>query len=153
MELTPYLDLMLWAGACIVLVVSEIFTAGFFFMFFAVGAGAAVLVSLFTHNWMIQSAIFLAVSILSLIYAKPLLKTTLNITDEPTLNSNEKALIGTEALVLETVEKHEGRVKVAHTGETWSAFIHPDSEQDSLAEGEEGIIVNVDGAKLAIRSK
>ncbi len=142
--------LIIWLGAAIVLGTIEIFTVGFFFLFFAVGALVAGLVSLFTDSVIIQTLVFIVVSMLLVFQARPILRKTLNIGDKPLKESNVAALIGAEVLVTETVGKYHGKVKVIHTGEIWTAYLAGAEENDTLQAGSAGTVSQVDGAKLAI---
>lgn len=142
-----------WLGLAIVFGTLEILSAGFFFIFFAGGALIAALLSIWVDSVMIQSVVFVVVSLLNLALARPLLKKTLQIGDRPPQESAVSALIGAEILVTETVDKYQGKAKVIHTGEIWSAYMAPGFENTVLEAGQPGEIVKVDGAKLAIRPK
>ncbi|MBX2860092.1 MAG: NfeD family protein [Vampirovibrio sp.] len=146
-------DIIGWVIAAIVFSVVEIFTAGFFVMFFAIGAAIAAITAVFTHNIGIQTAVFLVTSLLMVIFARPLVRSTFNISDTLIKDSNVDALIGCEVEVLSPVKKHQGRVKVLHTGESWSACLDHSMELDELPVGSEGVITSLDGVKLMIRPK
>ncbi|MGE0200807.1 MAG: NfeD family protein [Candidatus Melainabacteria bacterium] len=137
-----------WVATSIALVVAEIFTVGFFFFFFAVGAAAAAISTFLTSSWVIHTVIFIVVSAVSLFYARPILRQSFNITDQPQHRSNVDALTGERILVLETVTRYGGKVRLMHTGEVWTAY-RPDGEED-LPEGSEACVFRVDGAKLVI---
>lgn len=153
MEMTPFIDSLLWLGATILFVVVEIFTVGFFFMFFAFGSAAAALTALISHNMLLQGVVFVIVSALALLYARPIVKNMFGVGSTPPFKSNSDALIGQEVLVLETVKKHEGRVKLVHAGEIWTAYLDADAGVDSLDVDQEALISQVNGAKLAIKPK
>ncbi|MEB3287031.1 MAG: NfeD family protein [Vampirovibrionales bacterium] len=147
-------SVLLWVGLAVMLSVLEIFTAGFFCMFFALGALlAACLAWVIPLDYGLQGLVFVIGSLLSLLWIRPFLKKTLNITDKPLQDSNVQALIGQVVLVLEPVEKYSGQVKVIHTGEVWSAYLCSENNTDVLAPGQEGVITRVDGAKLAVSPK
>jgi membrane protein implicated in regulation of membrane protease activity len=131
----------------------ELATSGFFFIFFAGGALTAAAVAMGIHSPLIQTGVFLADSIALTLFARPVLRKALNVGDRPAKASNVHALIGKEVLVLETVDKYVGKVKVVHTGEVWSAYLAQPAEDDTLEINLQGEIVHVDGAKLAIRPK
>ncbi len=146
-------DVLFWITAGIVLLAIEITTVGFFCLFFAIGAFATASIAYFVQDISTQVVLFAAISLMTFGFARPILKKALNISEKLKQESNIQALIGKPALVLETVHRHGGRVKVTHTGEVWSAFLHESSEQLGLQPDSEVMIVNVDGAKLAIREK
>ena len=62
----------LWAVLLAVFVVVELATANLVTVWFAVGALAALIASLFTHNLLWQALVFLLVSLVALIATKPL---------------------------------------------------------------------------------
>ena len=62
----------LWAVLLAVFVVVELATANLVTVWFAVGALAALVASLFTHNLLWQALVFLLVSLVALIATKPL---------------------------------------------------------------------------------
>jgi len=146
-------NVMVWGALALLFLVIEVLTHGFFFMFFAIGAAIAAGVALLTPSLGVQAGLFVAVSLLTCIFVRPILKRALNLSDKPRVLSNVDALPGEPVLALEGVTRHQGRVKVVHTGEVWSAYMDDSVTSESLSEGQEGVVVKVDGAKLAIRPK
>lgn len=145
------LDLMIWLGIAVICGILEIFTAGFFFLFLAGGALVTAVVALFTDSWLIQGLVFAVSSLLLIVYARPLVRRTLNIPDKPRYESNVDALVGQEILVLERVDRYHGRVRLVGTGEIWTAYMSEGaSEDEALEEGSIGVVMRVDGAKLAV---
>ncbi|HEY9686725.1 MAG TPA: NfeD family protein [Coleofasciculaceae cyanobacterium] len=145
--------LVIWLGLALLFGIIELLTVGFFFVFFAVGAFVAGLVSLVLPSVPGQILVFLVVSMVSVFFARPLLKNTLNVGDRPAKESNAAALVGTEVLVLEDVDKYQGRVKVVHNGEVWTAYLAEPQEGEVLSADSPGLVVQVDGSKLAVRPK
>lgn len=64
---------LLWAAALIVFLVIEAATANLVTIWFAVGALAALLVSLIFPSFLLQALVFAAVSVLALVITRPLL--------------------------------------------------------------------------------
>lgn len=149
MEALP-MDLVLWLAVAVVCGLLEIFTAGFFFLFLAGGALVTAFASLFAPSLLTQGVIFAVASLLLILYARPILKRTINISDKPRFESNVDALVGQEVLVLERVNRYQGRVKVLGTGEVWTAYMSDAGEDLVLEEGSAGVVMRVDGAKLAV---
>lgn len=147
------MPVMLWLVLAVALALVEIFTAGFFCIFFAEGALISAAVAWFLPNdTSLQVICFFVGAILNLVFLRPVLKKALKISDKPIRDSNVQALIGKPAIVLEPVEKFSGKVKVLHTGEVWSAFLS-DESLEPLVVGGEVVIKRVDGAKLAVEPK
>ncbi len=63
-----------WAAALVVLLVIEGATTNLVTIWFAVGALAALLLSLFCESFLWQALVFAVVSILALLFTRPLLK-------------------------------------------------------------------------------
>lgn len=151
--MNPQVLVALWVGLAILFGLIELATSGFFFIFFAGGALTAALVAVWVPSPIIQTGIFLADSITLIVFARPVLRNALKVGDRPAKASNVQALLDKEVLVLETADKYNGKVKVVHTGEVWSAYLWQPADGDILEAGSQGEVVQVDGAKLAIRPK
>lgn len=149
MELGLSQGMLTWIVIALLLAIIEVVTVGFFFCFFAIGALVTAVATLFITGVVPQTVIFVLSSLLLVFMARPLLKKTFNVRSRPTVDSNISALLNTTVYVLEDVDKYKGKVKVAHTGEAWSAYL-ADENGATLPVGEEGTILKVDGAKLAI---
>jgi membrane protein implicated in regulation of membrane protease activity len=142
-------EMLAWVVIALLLAIIEVFTVGFFFCFFAIGALVTAVATLFVTGVVPQTVIFVLTSLLLVFMARPLLKKTFNVRSRPTVDSNISALLNTTVFVLEDVDKYKGKVKVTHTGEVWSAYL-ADEKGTTILAGEEAVILKVDGAKLAI---
>lgn len=140
----------IWIGIAILLGIFEVFTAGFFFAFFAFGALVAALVSLWAVSPLWTTLVFVVASLLFVAFARPIFRKTLKIGDQPKFTSNVSALIGVDVLVLEPVDQFQGKVKVVSTGEVWSAYQEADQ---TLPPNSIATIDRVDGAKLVVKPK
>jgi membrane protein implicated in regulation of membrane protease activity len=149
MELGLSQGMLTWIVIALLLAIIEVVTVGFFFCFFAIGALVTAVATLFVTGVMPQTVIFVLTSLLLVFMARPLLKKTFNVRSRPSVDSNISALLNTTVYVLEDTDKYKGKVKVAHTGEVWSAYL-ADEKGATLTAGEEATILKVDGAKLAI---
>src|SRR5690606_15455054 len=122
------------------LVVLELLTAGFFSLFFAVGALVAACVAwVFPDDFNLQLWVFLLSSVGCFIIGRPALKNMFGVGDKPPVPSNVDALIGQEVLALEPVTRIHGRVKVLHTGEVWSAILDGAEGDNALPPDSAGI--------------
>lgn len=136
----------LWIVVGIVLVIVEIFTAGFFALWFAIGAFAAALASWLGMGGIWQIFILAAVSAALLVASRTIFQKFLYKDKE--VKSNVDALVGRDALVIEGIpdDLTTGRVKVG--GENWSAVIE---EKSPVAENERVKVVAVKGNKLVVK--
>lgn len=135
-----------WLIIFVVLVVIELLTVGLVSIWFAAGALVTFIISYFTNNIFIQIPIFIAVSIISLIATRPIIKKhfTSNI-----VKTNVNKLIGETAIVLEDLSKtNMGKVKV--DGQIWSAI---NNEKGKILKDSEVEILSIEGVKLIVRKK
>ena len=104
--------------------VAEIITVGFLVFWFGVGALIAMIVSFFTSNIIIQTAVFILSSSILLFATKPFVKKFVDV--KPT-KTNAFSIIGKKALVIKEINSHSvGQIKI--NGEVWSA----ESENDEI---------------------
>ncbi len=149
-EASGLLDLMkkwhLWLAVGIVLVIVEIFTAGFFALWFAIGAFAAALAAWAGLSNIWQVFILAAVSAALLVASRTIFQKFLYKDKE--VRSNVDALVGKDAVVLEGIpdDLTTGRVRVG--GENWSAVI---KEKTPVVEKERVKVVAVKGNRLVVK--
>jgi membrane protein implicated in regulation of membrane protease activity len=135
----------LWLLAAIVLIVVEIFTAGFLTGFLAIGALAAMVLSLFTSSTGLQIICFSLVSLVAVLVGRPVLQKYFNVNKEVKL-SNVDAMIGKTGIVTKEINAFEtGLVKIS--GDTWTAI----SSDDTPVPADTRIVVKgIDGVKLSV---
>lgn len=124
--------------------IGEIITVGFLVFWFGVGALIAMMVSFFTSNIILQTAVFVISSAILLFATKPFVKKFVDV--KPT-NTNAYSIIGKKALVIKEINSHSvGQIKIK--GEVWSA----ESEDDeTISEGSEVEIVQIKGVKAIVK--
>lgn len=122
----------------------EIATVALVSIWFAVGAFAALIATFFTGNVLIQSAVFVVVSVIALLLTRPIMKKFKLGKFEPT---NVDRLIGKQAEVIKEISSAEyGEVKIF--GEVWMA-----SSSHKIPVGSKVIIEKIDGAKLVVKKE
>jgi membrane protein implicated in regulation of membrane protease activity len=131
--------------AGLALLILELFTTTFFLMWIAAAALLTALLSLFVPLAWLQWIVFAAVSVLLLIVTRPLSRSLHN---RATVPSNVDALMGQEAMVLETINEaaNSGRVRVR--SDEWRA-----RGSGVIPQGETVIVTGVAGATLLVRPK
>ncbi|MEI7543757.1 MAG: NfeD family protein [Mycobacteriaceae bacterium] len=92
----------------------------------------------------VDGAVFLVVSVLLLVGVRPVLRRRL--TSGPGLPEPVKALEGKNAVVLEPVSRHQGRIKL--DGEVWTA--RPFTDDDVYQPGEQVTVMHIDGATAVV---
>ena len=134
----------IWLILMIVFVGVELSTVSLTSIWFALGSLAALISSLFHAPMWLQIAWFFAVSILSLLLTRPLVKNYLNSKTQPT---NADMVIGESCVVLDPISNlsETGSVKVG--GKVWTAR----SEDGTVfAPGERVTAVRIEGVKLIV---
>src|SRR5262245_1619659 len=81
------------------------------FVMFGGGAAAASIAAALGANVVVQGLVAIAVSIALLAGLRPVIRRHMDITPPAIMNSD--ALVGREAVVLATVNAHDGRVRLA----------------------------------------
>jgi membrane protein implicated in regulation of membrane protease activity len=136
---------LIWIIIAVALAVIEGFTLGLVTIWFTIGAAAAAVVSLAGGDLAIQIIVFFAVSIVLLIFTRPILVKKLKVGRE---KNNIELLEGKIALVTETIEPFgSGLVKV--NGVIWTAV--GEGTEFSAASGSEVEIIRVEGVKLIVK--
>ena len=106
-----------WIGIAVLLSVVELMSLDLVLLMFAIGAlGAAVVAGLGGPLWL-AILVFAVVSVAFLFFVRPPLVQRLHA--GPTLQTGHQNLVGRDALVIEPVDSHSGRIQLA--SEIWSA--------------------------------
>lgn len=139
----PWQIWLIIAGICLII---EIATVGFLVFWFAVAALITCLLSLFIHNAIIQTAIFVVLSALLIFLTRPFAN---KIGKKDKVVTNSSSLIGKEGTVLKDITFNSatlGQVKV--NGDVWSAV----TEEDYGIIPAKSIvrILKIDGVKLVV---
>ena len=128
---------IVWLVVCVLFAVSEAMTAGLVTIWFALGAFVASIVSIFTDNFLVQLTVFVVVSVISLVYTKPL------------FNKYAESLIGDRAVVTVAIERNKrGRDDV--TGQDWAATTRDGKE---IKVGQEVLVVGISGVALIVEER
>ena len=87
------------AGICLIV---EIMTVGFLIFWFAIGSILAMVVSFFTSNIIIQTAVFVISSTILIFATKPFVKKFMNSKNE--IKTNVYSSIGRTAIVTKSID-------------------------------------------------
>jgi membrane protein implicated in regulation of membrane protease activity len=135
---------LIWLIAALALAGAEALTGDLFLLMLSGGALAAVASSLLVDNIVVDGVVFLVVSIMLLVVVRPALRR--RFTSGEGLPEPAKALEGKSALVLGTVARHEGQVKLE--GEVWTA--RPLNDDDVYEVGDHVTVMRIDGATAVV---
>jgi membrane protein implicated in regulation of membrane protease activity len=132
----------LWTIFAIVMGIGEIFTAGFFLLPFAIGAGAAAILAWANAAVIAQWLVFFGVSIFSLAYLRRFI-TRQDEGDQPRIGANR--WIGLEGIVISDIDPSSGSGMVRVESEEWRAIA-----PQPIATGQGIIVTDVRGARLVV---
>ncbi len=135
---------MIWTLVAVALAVGEIFTLSFFLAPVAVAAVFAGAVALAGGGVELQVEVFVLASIASLAFIRPIVRRHLHM--PPQLRTGTAALVGSTAVVLERVDGHDGRIRLA--GEVWSARAYDDTQAHEP--GERVTVLEIQGATALV---
>lgn len=137
-----------WLGAFGVLLLIEILTLGLTTIWFAVGALAAFLLTLVNASLAIQIVVFIIVSMVMLIFTRPIMTKYLN---KKTTKTNAESLVGRRARVLIPINnlKSEGQVMV--NGMEWTS--RSTKDEVTFQKDEMVHIVGISGVKLIVEKE
>lgn len=136
---------IIWLVVFVALIVFEAMTMGLFTIWFAGGALAAFLVSLFADNWIVQMVVFLIVSFLLLYFTRPVAMRRFN---SKRLKTNVEDISGREVRVTERIDNFNGTGTAVLNGLEWSARSADDSVV--IEAGARVLVKEVRGVKLIV---
>ncbi len=137
-------DTVLWLILLIVFIIAEAATSTLISIWFAAGALAAMLVAfLDVPGWM-QILIFLAVSGIVLLCAKPLIEKSVN---QKTIKTNADRVIGAIGTVTQDIDNLAAMGLVSVLGQSWSAR---SADGSTIPIGTKILVKEIDGVKLIV---
>ncbi|HIE34375.1 MAG TPA: NfeD family protein [Candidatus Altiarchaeales archaeon] len=133
-----------WLGVAIIFFIGEMFTEGFFLLWFGIGALFSAIIAFFgiTDN-VTQWVVFLIVSSVLVLLTRRFAK---KITKKPPREAAVDALVGKEAKVIETIDldNDTGRIKIK--GDEWRA-----EADEVIPEGEKVQIIRIEGTHVIVK--
>ena len=132
----------LWAGLAVAFLVLEGCTVAMVSLWFAIGAAAALILSLLGAAFWLQVLGFLAVSGLLLALLRPMMRKYVK-----TTKTNVDSVLGTEGLVTESIDNvaYQGQVKLGAM--TWTAR---STSGAPISTGTQVVVDRVEGVKLFV---
>ena len=144
-------DWLIWFLAAIALLVSEMFTAGFWLACLAVGAAVAGVVALIPGlGPAVQGLVFAASSLLSIAALRPRLMHSFQLGPGTDLRTGVDALLGKTGIVTERIEPSTGTGRVKVEGEDWRGA---SSDATVLEPGTRVTVIQVDGTTLMVEKE
>ena len=145
LNISPAMLNLIWLGLFILLLVIEIITVGLTTIWFAAGALAALAANVMGADLIIQIIIFLAVSVVLLIFTRPWAEKHLN---RKRVRTNYEREIGKVIRITEKVDNLNQTGKSVVDGQEWTVRSRNDS--DIFEAGALARVVAVSGVKLIV---
>lgn len=137
-------SLLFWTIACIFFLVVEGLTRGLTTIWFSAGSFAAIISVPLGAGVIVQFVVFLAVSLLLLIFTRKIFIQKLQTGHEKT---NVNALIGVKAVLTKDIKAFEvGKINL--NGQEWSAVCEDRGME--LAAGTEVLVIRIEGVKAVV---
>lgn len=139
--------LIFWVAMLVIMIVVEAVTAQMVTIWFAAGAAAALVSEFLGAEVWLQWIIFVAVSAVTLVATRPLVKKLTQTKVQPT---NADRFIGQTAVVVEDIDNIESKGQVKVGGTVWSAR---SSDGTVFRKNEQVTVERIDGVKLIVKTK
>jgi len=148
MDITSFAWIV-WLVLILIFVIIEMLTFDFVFLMIAIGSLGGLLSGLFGAPWWLQLIIAAILSIILIFFIRPPLLHALKRGGDPA-KSNVDRLIGMGGIVVSTVTRTTGLVKL-QVGETWTARLATASgTPPELVPGEHVVVVSIEGATAVV---
>lgn len=134
-----------WIAAMVGFLILEAIIPGLVSVWFAIGSLSAIIAAALDAPVWIQLAVFAAVSVVTLLATRPLVKKYINSRTTPT---NADAIIGLECIVTEDVDNIRGTGAANVGGRVWTARSTDDDV--IISSGSRAVIKNIAGVKIII---
>lgn len=140
--------LFVWLLMLIVFIIIEFATMGLTTIWFAGGALIAAIAAACHAPLVLQLLLFLAVSILLLLFTRPVAVKYFN---KDRIKTNAESLVGRQAIVISEVNNLEGIGQVTVNGQEWAA--RSLNENTALPAGTVVYVRAINGVKLIVEPK
>lgn len=140
--------LFVWLLLLIVFIIVELVTMGLTTIWFAAGSLAAALSALVNAPVVVQVGLFLVVSIVLLLFTRPLAVRFFN---KERVKTNVESLVGRQAIVISEIDNLEGIGQVTVGGQEWAA--RSMEESGKIPVGTVVFVRAINGVKLLVEPK
>lgn len=140
--------LFIWLLLLILFIIVELATMGLTTIWFAAGALVAALTAAVNAPLVVQVGLFLVVSIVLLLFTRPLAVRFFN---KERIKTNVESLVGRQAIVISEIDNLEGIGQVTVGGQEWSA--RSLDENGKIPVGTVVFVRAINGVKLLVEPK
>ena len=150
-SILPWLETLTfwhWMVLGVLLVVLELLLPGIWFLWLGLGALTTGLIVLVASDlsWQIQSVIFCALSVISIVIGRLVMKNVKPSEDHPTLNRRAEQYVGQTYVLEEPTEHGLGNVRIGDS--IWRVRLG--DQGNDLVAGDKVTVTGVDGATLKV---
>ena len=138
--------LFVWLAALVFFLVIEGATAQLVSIWFVLGALAALIVNLLHGSMWLQIAAFVIVSVLALIFTRPIIR---KLTKGRVSATNADRIIGTTCMVTEAIDNIAGTGAVSAAGKIWTARSR---DGEPIPEGTLVTVSAIEGVKAIVKT-
>lgn len=139
-------EVIIWLVLLVLFIAVEACTMGLATIWFAGGALVAAVVAYFGGPVWLQIMLFLIVSIVLVIFTRPI---ALKYFNKDRVKTNVESMIGRQAIVVSEIDNLQGIGQVSVGGVEWSA--RSVDEEEKIPVGSVVIVEEVCGVKLMVR--
>ena len=140
------LAVFLWLVAAAIFIVIEIVTLGLTSIWFAGGSIVAAIGAAFQLDFLVQLILFAIVSVLLLIFTRPIAAKHLT---SKTVKTNVESLVGKEAIVKEEINNLKEEGVAFLNGQEWTA--RSEDKERVIPAGTKVIVQKISGVKLIVK--
>lgn len=137
------IGLQIWIFIAAVCFIGELITAGFFILWFGVGASVSAVLNYFGFSETTQIIAFILISIILLAVSRPFAQKITH--GMPTKKAVSDRLIGKKGIVIEDISPENGGI-VKISGDIWRAV----SDQ-KIGKGTTILVEKIEGVKLIVK--
>ncbi|MEN0104148.1 MAG: NfeD family protein [Curtobacterium sp.] len=150
MNISDWIQTIVWIALVLVLGVVEVFTLDFIFIMLAAGAAGGLIAALIGAEWWLSAIIAAAVALLLLALVRPRLLVALGRNADPHRTGVE-GLVGMPGTVaVAFTSTAPGQVRLAN-GETWSARIDVAAPDRTPPLGTHVVVESIEGSTAVVR--
>ena len=135
---------LFWLIAAILLGVLEAATVDLVAIWFAAGALAAVFPAMLGASLWVQLTVFLAVSLITVVFTRPAAVKLLHVKK---VSTNADRAIGMMGRVTQEIDNIAGEGRVLVNGLSWAAR---SDDGEPIAQGEDVLVKRIDGTKVIV---
>ena len=138
---------VLWLILLVVFAIIEAATLGLTTVWFAVGAGVAMVMDLCGAPVLAQIITMIVVSIISFIICFIWIRPIIDRKGRGNVPTNADRVIGQEGIVIKDIDVIEGKGQIKVMGQVWSA-----KAGNNIAEGTKVKVISMEGVKLVVEA-